>query len=256
MTESSRAACCAIGVMAKAPRAGRVEDTVVSAADAGAGRRAQCGVPARRDRERARRAAGADPRLHRLRAGGRRSAVRRPSGRADTGLVLADGSPPVPPRVQGFGRCLLHAIQAMLADGHRAACVLNSDSPTLPTSLLVAGRTSVAGAAGSRRARAGRGWRLLSARHDARRMRTCSRTSPGAPIASPRRRARGRAALGLELVELPTWYDVDDGAALARLSEEIAAVTRGDGLRPYAAPATAGVLLAGLRRAASPLDRA
>ena len=54
-----------------------------------------------------------------------------------TGLVLADGSPLLPPRVQGFGRCLLHAIQAMLADGHGAACVLNSDSPTLPTALLV-----------------------------------------------------------------------------------------------------------------------
>jgi rSAM/selenodomain-associated transferase 1 len=54
-----------------------------------------------------------------------------------TGLVLADGSPLLPPRVQGFGRCLLHAIQAMLADGQSAACVLNSDSPTLPTALLI-----------------------------------------------------------------------------------------------------------------------
>src|SRR5580704_12728206 len=34
-----------------------------------------------------------------------------------TFLVLADGSPRLPPRVQGFGRCLLHAIQAMLAGG-------------------------------------------------------------------------------------------------------------------------------------------
>ena len=32
-----------------------------------------------------------------------------------TGLVLADGSPPMPPDVQGFGRCLLHAAQAMFA---------------------------------------------------------------------------------------------------------------------------------------------
>src|SRR5438874_254037 len=36
-----------------------------------------------------------------------------------------------------FGDCLLLAIEAMLARGHSAAVVLNSDSPTLPTSLLV-----------------------------------------------------------------------------------------------------------------------
>src|SRR4051812_447319 len=33
-----------------------------------------------------------------------------------------------------FGDCLLLAIEAMLAGGHSAAVVLNSDSPTLPTS--------------------------------------------------------------------------------------------------------------------------
>ena len=59
-----------------------------------------------------------------------------------TGLLLADGSPLMPPDVQGFGRCLLHAILAMLARGHGSAVVLNSDSPTLPTALLV--RTAVA----------------------------------------------------------------------------------------------------------------
>ena len=61
---------------------------------------------------------------------------------AGTGLLLADGSPLMPPNVQGFGRCLLHAIMAMLARGHASAVVLNSDSPTLPTSLLV--RTAMA----------------------------------------------------------------------------------------------------------------
>ena len=36
-----------------------------------------------------------------------------------------------------FGDCLLHAITRLLASGHEAAVVLNADSPTLPTSLLV-----------------------------------------------------------------------------------------------------------------------
>ena len=43
----------------------------------------------------------------------------------------------MPPDVQGFGRSLLHAAQAMLVSGFGAACLLNSDSPTLPTALLI-----------------------------------------------------------------------------------------------------------------------
>ena len=35
----------------------------------------------------------------------------------------------MPPDVQGFGRSLLHAAQAMLVSGFGAACLLNSDSP-------------------------------------------------------------------------------------------------------------------------------
>src|ERR1700682_3712211 len=36
-----------------------------------------------------------------------------------------------------FGDCLLNAITHLFAFGHEAAVVLNADSPTLPTSLLV-----------------------------------------------------------------------------------------------------------------------
>ncbi len=170
-----------------------------------------------------------------------------------TGLVLADGSPLLPPRVQGFGRCLLHAIQAMLADGQRAACVLNSDSPTLPTALLVEAA------------------RLLLERPDRVVLGPAEDggyylLGMGAPHAhlfediawstdtvAEATRARARA-LGLELVELTPWYDVDDRAALLRLIEEIAAPVGGAGLRPYAAPVTAAcVARIGLRRAARSL---
>ena len=53
-----------------------------------------------------------------------------------TALVLADGSPPMPHDVQGFGRCLLHAAQALFATGFGAVCLVNSDSPTLPTAVV------------------------------------------------------------------------------------------------------------------------
>ena len=72
-----------------------------------------------------------------------------------TGRLLADGSPLMPPDVQGFGRCLLHAIMAMLARGHGSAVVLNSDSPTLPTALLVRAADALAAPGRPRGARAG-----------------------------------------------------------------------------------------------------
>jgi glycosyltransferase A (GT-A) superfamily protein (DUF2064 family) len=54
-------------------------------------------------------------------------------------------------------------------------------------------------------------------------------------------RARART-LGLDLVELAPWYDVDDHAALRRLVEDISAPPVGAALMPYAAPVTAACL--------------
>ena len=56
---------------------------------------------------------------------------------------------------------------------------------------------------------------------------------------SPRRRASGRGALGLPIVELDPWYDVDDAPALRRLCRELSSPSRIDGLDPFRAPATA-----------------
>src|ERR1051326_4446520 len=57
-----------------------------------------------------------------------------------TGFVLADGvsdtKGDIPADVLGLGRCLLHAIRAMLSRGFAAAGVLNADGPTLPTKFL------------------------------------------------------------------------------------------------------------------------
>jgi len=37
-----------------------------------------------------------------------------------TSLILADGSVPAPAGVEGFGRCLLHAVRALFDRGHTA----------------------------------------------------------------------------------------------------------------------------------------
>jgi rSAM/selenodomain-associated transferase 1 len=163
---------------------------------------------------------------------------------AGTGLLLADGSPLMPPDVQGFGRCLLHAVMAMLARGHAAAVVLNSDSPTLPTALLT--RTAAALAGEGDRVVLGPaddgGYYLLGMKAAHAHLFADIAWSTDNVAETTRQRA---AQLGLELVELPAWYDVDDYATLTRLLRETAVPEVNNGLLPYAAPFTA-LALAGM----------
>ena len=53
------------------------------------------------------------------------------------------------------------------------------------------------------------------------RIAACSRISPGAPNASPRRRVNAPARSVLEVHSLPVWYDVDDMDGLRRLYAEL-----------------------------------
>jgi uncharacterized protein len=133
------------------------------------------------------------------------------------GRVLADGSPLMPPDVQGFGRCLLHAVLAMLARGHDSAVVLNSDSPTLPTAYLV--RTAEALAAAGDRVVLGPaddgGYYLLGMKAAHAHLFADIAWSTHSVAATTRVRA---SELGLDVVELPPWYDVDDRASLSRLA--------------------------------------
>jgi uncharacterized protein len=160
---------------------------------------------------------------------------------AGTELVLADGTPPMPDGVTGFGRCLLHAIQALLTQGFGAAVVLNSDSPTLPTALLV--RTAEALLAPGDRAVLGPaddgGYYLLGVKAAHAALFSDIAWSTDGVAAATRVRA---VSQGLELVELPAWYDVDDHASLLRLQRAVRKGGAGEPLRPYAAPATTAVL--------------
>jgi hypothetical protein len=131
--------------------------------------------------------------------------------------VLADGSIPIPHGVEGFGRCLLHAIQQMFAAGHSAACVLSSDTPTLPTEFLIAAAEALL-ANDDRRVVLGAcvdgGYYLLGMRIPYARLFADIAWSTSSVAATTRTRA---AELGLDLVELPPWYDIDDAADLERL---------------------------------------
>src|SRR6516165_9241038 len=135
-------------------------------------------------------------------------------------LILADGSVPTPVGVEGFGRCLLHAIQALFDRGHAAACVLSADTPTLPAATLVTAATLLL-TGGERHAVIGAcddgGYYLLGMRQPHAGLFADIAWSTDTVSAQTRGRA---AALGLDLVELPLWYDIDDAASLDRLVQE------------------------------------
>jgi rSAM/selenodomain-associated transferase 1 len=159
-----------------------------------------------------------------------------------TGLLLADGSLDAPPGVQGFGRCLLHAVESLLARGHASVCVLNADSPTLPTKYLrqaaawlaEPGDRAVMGPAEDG------GYYLLGMKQAHAQLFAGISWSTARVAAE----TRGRALeAGLELLELPKWYDVDDAASLQRLQREM----RGEPGDRFAAPRTAA-WLAGVAR--------
>jgi rSAM/selenodomain-associated transferase 1 len=159
-----------------------------------------------------------------------------------TRLVLADGTGVTAPRVQGFGRCLLHAARSLIACGHDAVCLLNSDSPTLPTSLLTRAAQALAGA----------GDRVVLGPADDGGYYLIGMKAPHAHLfediawstANVAKQTRQRAlALGLPLLELDTWYDVDDAAALNRLCNELATGSPFGGAIPYRARATADCLV-------------
>jgi uncharacterized protein len=154
-----------------------------------------------------------------------------------TRLVLADGEIEAPDGVQGFGRCLLHGARALFERHYASVCLLNSDSPTLPTAILV--RAAQALAEPGDRVVLGPaedgGYYIIGMKAAHAGLFADIAWSTGAVAAQTRERA---AALGLPLVELDMWYDVDDSPALQRL---LADVSAGIG---HPAPATLACLRA------------
>jgi rSAM/selenodomain-associated transferase 1 len=119
-----------------------------------------------------------------------------------------------------FGDCLFAAVKKLLVLGHSGAVVLNSDSPTLPTALLVeaaevlarSGDHAVLGPSTDG------GYYLLGLKKPHRRLFQDVAWS----TESVARQTLDRAAeIGLAVHVLPSWYDVDDFAALHLLRSEL-----------------------------------
>jgi uncharacterized protein len=138
-----------------------------------------------------------------------------------TGFVLADGSSAAPPGIVGLGLCLLQAAAALFDAGYGAVALLNADSPTLPTSLLLeAARLLLAP---RDRVVIGPsfdgGYYLIGIRRAHTELFHAIDWSTEQVAEQTRQRA---LALGLEVIDLKAWYDVDDAHSLQQLLHELA----------------------------------
>lgn len=143
---------------------------------------------------------------------------------------------------QNFGDCLHNAIHQMLMRGHAMAIVLNSDSPTLPTSLLAEavevltqpGERAVLGPSQDG------GYYLLGLKKNQRRLFEDIDWSTQRVARQTLARA---AEIGLQTHVLPTWYDVDDKTTLTRLKSELLHNQSFDrNLTPFCAPQTTNLM--------------
>jgi rSAM/selenodomain-associated transferase 1 len=146
-------------------------------------------------------------------------------------------------RRSGLGHSLPDAAEVLLAMGYGGACLVNSDSPTLPTSILVdaakalqaPGDRVVLGPASDG------GYYLIGLKQPHRRLFEDIAWSTERVFRQTVERA---ASIALDVVTLPMWYDVDDATSLGWLCREVLTGRRPrDCVRQgYAAPDTSAYL--------------
>jgi rSAM/selenodomain-associated transferase 1 len=149
----------------------------------------------------------------------------------------------LPPRRVGLAYSLLHATEDLIAAGYGGACLVNADSPTLPTELLLDAIDRL-GAPGDRVVLGPAidgGYYLIGLKQAHARLFEDIAWSTEHVFRQTVERA---ASIGLPVVTLAPWYDVDDAVSLRWLSEEVLANRLVGGLRSagYAAPYTTAYL--------------
>ncbi|HVC51082.1 MAG TPA: TIGR04282 family arsenosugar biosynthesis glycosyltransferase [Stellaceae bacterium] len=143
-----------------------------------------------------------------------------PGAEAEFSPLLANGTRLLPsPRV-GLGLSLYDAAKSLLDVGYGSVCLINSDSPTLPTAILVDAARALS--APDDRVVLGPaedgGYYLIGLKHPHAGLFHGIAWSTDAVFAQTVVRAR---EIGLEPIVLPTWYDVDDAGSLRRLIAEL-----------------------------------
>jgi hypothetical protein len=123
-------------------------------------------------------------------------------------------------RGDGFGERLLYAAEDVLSCGYGAVCLIDSDSPTMPTDALRAtvtqltrpGERVVLGPSEDG------GYYLIGLKRADPRIFDRITWSTEKVYEETVERVRDA---GIQLVELPKWYDVDDARTLAVLESEL-----------------------------------
>src|SRR6266478_2718937 len=165
-----------------------------------------------------------------------------PGAESEFAPLLAEGTRLLPSRHPGLGASLFDAAEDLLAAGYGALCLVNSDSPTLPTSLLVdaARALSVPGDRLVLGPAEDGGYYLIGLKRAHPRLFEEIAWSTPLVFAQTVERAR---EIGLEPLVLPMWYDVDDAESLRRLNTELLGEgDQGDRGAAYRAPHTAALL--------------
>lgn len=134
--------------------------------------------------------------------------------------VLPRGFELLAQRGTSLGERLCNATDDLLRQGYGAVCLINSDSPTLPKSILIRAIESLA-ADGDRvvlGAAEDGGYYLIGLKHAHRNLFKGIVWSTPDVLACTKQRA---AEIDLPVELLPPWYDVDDAQTLHRLCEEL-----------------------------------
>ncbi len=157
--------------------------------------------------------------------------------------LLPNGFGLLAQRGENLGERLFHAAYDFLNAGYGAMCLINSDSPTLPKSVLeeavkalqLPGDRVVLGPADDG------GYYLIGLKKAYPRLFDDIEWSTEKVLTQTLERA---AQVKLEVVLLPVWYDVDDGDSLERLRNELFAVEAAVPATPcrYHAPHTRAYL--------------
>ena len=159
--------------------------------------------------------------------------------------VLPGGFTLLAQRGASLGERLCNATDDLLRQGYGAVCLINSDSPTLPGSILIraiellatAGDRVVLGAAEDG------GYYLIGLQHAHQNLFNGIAWSTPDVLARTKQRA---AEIDLPIELLPPWYDVDDAETLCRLCEELFVDSCSNGA--YPAPHTRAFLEAIIHR--------
>lgn len=226
-----RSGLCALGVMTKAPRAGRVKTRLtppLTSEEAAA-----LNTCFLRDTANAISSASAQCLARGI---GVYTPVGDESAYAD---ILPTDFELIAQRGDAFGERLTNAVEDLRAVGFDAVCLIDSDSPTVP-------QTAYADAARILAQQGDRmvfgpsddgGYYLIGLKQLHRRLFEDIDWSTERVAEQTLQRAK---EIGLEVALLPTWYDVDDRMTLRRLCDELLA--SGGNSAGYAAPETKSFL--------------